>query len=123
MRNLKVALVLLIAMAFGVNAYAGAFASSCDCIDTMSTEIVKADMQCHDADGPDSASDTETSHQENMPGCDSCAYGHCEVSSQVPLFDGPGASLVSDDGRHDLSAEVPNPPLSYGIDYPPKHIS
>ncbi|MCY4610247.1 MAG: hypothetical protein OXC38_00805 [Gammaproteobacteria bacterium] len=123
MRDLKVALVMLIAMAFGVNAYATAFASSCDCLDSVPTQVVKADMQCHDVDGPDSASDAETSHQDSMPGCDTCASGHCEVSSQVPLFNNPGTNLIPEDGRHGLSAKVPKPPLSSGIDNPPKHTS
>ena len=123
MRNLRVAGVLLIAMAFGANAYTVAYASSCDCIDMMSTEVIKADMQCHDADGPDAASDTETSHQEDVPGCNTCAYGHCEVSSQVPLFNGLGANPVPDDGPHGFSTKVPKPSLSNGIDYPPKHVS
>ena len=114
---------MLLVGAFAANAYASAYASSCDCTDMAPIETIKVEMQCHDAEGLDSASDTETFHQDNASGCNTCAYGYCEVPSQTPLFNGPGTNLVSDDGRHGLSAKVPKSPLSYGIDYPPKHTS
>lgn len=123
MRNSKVVWIALIAVAFAANAYATAFAASCDCIDTMSIEIVKVDMQCHDSGELDSASSIDGSHPGDLPDCNHCAYGHCQVSPQTPLFSSSGVDPVSEDGWRNFSAKVPKPPLSYGIDYPPKHTS
>ena len=123
MRNFKVVWIAVIAMAFAANAYATAFAASCDCVNTIPAETVKVDMQCHDADVPDPASDVDGSHHGNLPDCDHYAHGHCQVSPQTPLLNSSGMDLASEDGGHGFSAKVPKPPLSYGIDYPPKHTS
>ena len=123
MRNLKVVWIALIAMAFAANAYATAFAASCDCANTIPAETVKVDMQCHDADVPDPASDVDGSHHGNLPDCDHCAHGHCQVSPQTPLLNSSEMDLAAEDGWQGFSAKVPKPPLSYGIDYPPKHTS
>ena len=62
MRNFKVVWIALIATAFAANAYAAAFAASCDCVNTIPAETVKVDMQCHDADVPDPASGVDIAH-------------------------------------------------------------
>ena len=123
MRNFKVALIAAIAMAFAANAYATAFAASCDCGSTMPTETLGAGMQCHDEGALDPAFDADLSHETGLPDCNHCATGHCQVSPQTPLFGSSDADWMSEDGRLGFSAEVPRPPPSYGIDYPPKHTS
>lgn len=120
MKHVKTALVLLMLMTFGANAYASAFAVSCNCAGMAQPEAVGVDMQCHDTDETGEALGEKVFHDEGQ----TCAHNYCGVSSQASLFsENSAADPVSQGAPPRYRVETRRFSLSYSINHPPKRVS
>ena len=135
MKYIKSILLVLVMVAFTLNAYAVSAMTLCMCGEMAQVEMSHSDKEipCHEmakADVDENSVDIKQANnqadqdQNKSTECNKCSCGHCKVPTQASLRDNKAVSdFFSKDLLHPSYDDVNASAFPYGIDYPPKRNS